>query len=103
MLPVIAIPFAAPLSTSVIPPVNALSGEPTAPLGTPASSPTVSERAVFASTGASLTALIVKFAVSVAVLKAVVPPLVVVSAVPPFVPVVRSQARKVIALVIVPL
>ena len=54
-------------------------------------------------TGASLTALIVKAAVSVAAEKAVVPPFDEVSAVLPTVPLVRSQARKVIALVIVPL
>ncbi len=52
-------PFAAPLSTSVIPPVKVLIVEPTAPLGAPASSATVSVNAVSASTGASLTVVIV--------------------------------------------
>ena len=52
--------------------------------------------------GASLTAVTVRLAVSVAVLKAVLPPLVEVSAVPPLVPLLRSQARKVMALGSVP-
>ncbi len=52
-------PLEAPLSTSVIPPVNALIVEPTAPLGAPASSATVMDKAVSANTGASLTALTV--------------------------------------------
>ena len=46
-------------------------------------------------TGGSLTALTAIEAVSVAVLKAVEPPLVLVSAVPPLLPLVWSQARKV--------
>src|SRR5262245_41007480 len=54
-------------------------------------------------TGASLTALTTSEAVSVADEKAVVPPLVEVLAVLPFVPLVWSQARKVMALEIVPL
>ena len=41
--------------------------------------------------------------VSIAVEKAVVPPLVLVSASPPFAPLVRSQARKVIAVGMAPL
>src|SRR4029077_19020693 len=53
--------------------------------------------------GASLTAVTVRLAVSVAVLNDVVPPLVLTSADPPFVPVVRSQARNVIAELMVPL
>ena len=57
-------PFEAPLSTSVIPPVNALINEPTAPLGAPASSATVIESVVSASTGASFTALTVMVTVS---------------------------------------
>ena len=52
-------PLDAPLSTSVMPPVKALTKLPTAPLGTPASSTTVRDNAVSASTGASLTALTV--------------------------------------------
>ena len=47
------------------------------------------------STGASLTLLTVMFEVAVAVLKAVLPPLVVVSALVPTLPLVWSQARKV--------
>src|SRR5438552_745268 len=47
-------------------------------------------------TGASLTGVTVTDAVSVATLKALVPPLVVVSTVVPFVPLVSSQARRVI-------
>ena len=43
-----------------MPPVKALISEPTAPLGTPASSATVSVSEVSASTGASLTAAPVK-------------------------------------------
>ncbi len=63
----IAIPLLAPLSTSVIPPVNALIVEPTAPLGAPASSATVMDKAVSASTGASLTAVMVTVVLPVAV------------------------------------
>ena len=65
-----AMPFDAPLSTSVMPPVKALIKEPTAPLGAPASSATVRLNAVSASTGASLAAVTVIEAVSVAELKA---------------------------------
>ena len=54
-------------------------------------------------TGASLRAFTINEAVSVAVEKAVVPPFVLVSAVPPLVPVVWSHARNVIALAMVPL
>src|SRR5262245_12564248 len=53
--------------------------------------------------GVSLTAVTVRLDVSVVVLNGVVPPLVLTSAVPPFVPAVRSQARNVIAGWIVPL
>ena len=53
--------------------------------------------------GMSLTGVTVMAAVSVVLLKAVLPPLVLVSAVLPFVPDVVSQARKVMPLVIVPL
>ena len=58
---------------------------------------------MLSNTGASLTALTVRLAVSVAVEKAVVPPLLVVSASVPLVPLVWSQARKVIAVASVPL
>ena len=54
-------------------------------------------------TGASLTALTIRLAVSVATENAVMPPLAVVSALPPLLPLVRSQARKVMALACVPL
>ena len=50
-----------------------------------------------------MTAMTIRLAVSVAEEKAVVPPLVDVSAKVPFVPVVWSQARNVIALASVPL
>ena len=53
--------------------------------------------------GVSATGLITRLAVSVAVEKAVVPPLLVVSASVPLLPLVRSHARKVIALASVPL
>src|SRR4051812_20295190 len=46
-------------------------------------------------TGASLTAVTLMLVVALCALNAVVPPLTVVSAVPPAVPVLRSQARKV--------
>ena len=52
--------------------------------------------------GVSATGLITRLAVSVAVEKAVVPPLLVVSASVPLLPLVWSQARKVIALASVP-
>ena len=58
---------------------------------------------VLSNTGASLTALTVRLAVSVAVEKAEVPPLLVVSASVPLLPLVWSQARKVIAAARVPL
>ena len=50
----------------------------------------------------SATGLITRLAVSVAVENAVVPPLLVVSASVPLLPLVWSQARKVIALASVP-
>ena len=53
--------------------------------------------------GASLTALTTRFAVSVAVENALLPPFTVVSAVAPFEPLVPSQARNVIAFAIEPL
>ena len=53
--------------------------------------------AVVVTTGASLTALTVRLAVSRVAEKAVLPPLAVVSASSPLAPLVRSQARKVMA------
>ena len=78
---------------------------PTAPDGAPASSfwAVSAGLLVLSNTGASLTALTVRLAVSVAVEKAVVPPLVVVSASVPLLPLVWSQARKVIAVASVPM
>ena len=49
-----------------------------------------------APTGASFTALTLIPALAVAALKALAPPLLLVSAVPPAVPLLRSQARKLI-------
>src|SRR4051794_38024629 len=57
----------------------------------------------FVAVGASLTALITRLAVGVAWEKGVMPPLADASASPPFVPLVRSQARKVIAVAKLPL
>ena len=96
-------PLTAPLSTSVMPPVKALTSEPTAPDGAPASSATVSVRAVSASTGASLTAVTVTSITSVALENAVVPPLLEVSTLVPAVPLVWSQPRSVSAEVELPL
>ena len=78
---------------------------PTAPDGAPESSfcAVSSGLLLLSNTGALLTALTVRLAVSVAVEKAVVPPLLVVSASVPLVPLVWSQARKVIAVASVPL
>ena len=53
--------------------------------------------------GVSATGLTTRLAVSVAVEKAVLPPLLVVSASAPLVPLVRSHARNVIAMASVPL
>src|SRR5262245_28204349 len=69
-----------------------------APGGLVASSRTAARLAEPLATGASLTALTKRLAVSVADEKAVVPPLTEVSAVPPLLGVVWSQARKVMAL-----
>ena len=85
---VIAIPLTAPLSTSVIPPVNALKSEPTAPDGAPASSATERLRDVSDKTGASFTADTVTSMTSVALEKAVVPPLELVLTFVPAVPLV---------------
>ncbi len=81
-------PLDAPLSTSVIPPVKALTSEPTTPLGAPASSTTVRVSAVSASTGASFTAVTLTSIVSVALENAVVPPLLAVVTFVPAVPLV---------------
>src|SRR2546423_2809191 len=54
-------------------------------------------------TGASLTALTVMFAAAVLLLKAVIPPLLVVLAVLPTAPLVWSQARKVMLAETLPL
>jgi hypothetical protein len=51
-------------------------------------------------TGASLTGLMAMLAVAVAVLNAVIPPLLVVSAVPPAEPLVWSHARNVMPLTV---
>ena len=106
-------PSSAPLSTSVTlstwPAGRAKSTRvetsvPTAPEGAPESSFWAARVGllVLSSTGASLTAVTVRLAVSVAVENAVVPPLLVVSASVPLLPLVWSQARKVIALASVP-
>ncbi len=71
-----------------MPPVNALTKLPTAPLGAPASSATVRDRAVSASTGASFTAVTLTSIVSVALENAVVPPLLAVVTFVPAVPLV---------------
>ena len=55
------------------------------------------------SVGASLTGLITSDAVSLTAENAVVPPLTLLSASPPLVPLVWSQARKLMALTSVPL
>ena len=57
---------------------------------------------VLSSTGASLTAVTVRLAVSVAVENAVMPPLLVVSASVPLPPLVWSQARNVMPVASVP-
>ena len=71
--------------------------DPTAPEGAPASSATVSVNAVSARTGASLTAVTVTSTTSVALENAVMPPLLEVSAKPPFTPLLWSQPRMVSA------
>src|SRR5438128_372396 len=96
-------PFAAPLSTSVMPPVNTLINDPTVPLGTPASSATVIDKDVSANTGASLTGVTVTSITSVALENAVVPPFVAVVTFVPALPLVVSHARIVIAALDVPL
>src|SRR5262245_36923416 len=75
------------------------------PTGAGASSPTdpITGDLLASSTGASFTALMVMLAVSVAAENAVAPPLVVVSTLLPAPPLVWSQARKVMALLTMPL
>ena len=73
-LAVMAIPFTAPVSTSLTPPVKELISEPTTPDGPPASSATVILSAVSAKTGASLTEVTMIEAVAFEVENAVVPP-----------------------------
>src|SRR5260370_696262 len=90
---VTAIPLTAPLSTSVtFPEINVETRSP--PLAV-WSSVMVAKLLAPDRTGASLTLLTVMFDVAVAVLKAVVPPLVVVSTCVPAVPLVWSQAQNV--------
>ena len=100
---VTAMPFSAPLSTSAqLAPVRiALTVVPLEVVSSLV--PVRLTLAPLVMVGASLIALTVKLAVSVALENALLPPLLLVSAVPPFVPLVRSQARKVIAVASVPL
>ena len=74
-----------------------------APAGLAVSSLIAASVALPEATGASLTSLTTREAVSVAVENAVWPPLAEVSASAPLLPDVRSQARNVIALASVPL
>jgi len=78
---------------------------PTAPDGAPESSFCAVSIGLLVSSniGASLSASTVRLAVSAAVEKPVVPPLLVVSASVPLLPSVWSQARKVMALASMPL
>src|SRR6185503_9958262 len=89
---VTAIPVIAPLSTSVILPE--ISAERSVPLLVTSSSLMVARLFDPERTGASLTALTVMPLLAVSLLYDVLPPLLVVSAVPPAVPVVWSQARN---------
>ena len=104
---VTAMPSTAPASTSVMrsPPALAMIAETRSPpLVVWSSVMVVSVMApLLSSSGASLTAVTVMLLLAVAALKAVEPPLVVVFAVRPAVPVVWSQARKVMPLLTVPL
>ncbi len=97
---VTAIPSTAPASTSVIrsPPALEMIALTSVPLLVTSSSSMAANDMVpvLSNTGASFTALTTIRAVSVAVLKAVVPPLLEVLAVPPLVPLVWSHARNVI-------
>src|SRR6185295_5052179 len=106
--PVIAIPESAPASTSET--LACVASSSVATVVTPGVTGVLVESIAGArlelvppTTGASLTAVTVMFAVSVAVLKAVVVPFTDASAVAPFTPLLRSQARKVIAFATVPL
>src|SRR5262245_6265907 len=77
---------------------NSDTGVPTAPTGTGASSLTLRNTGLLlaSSSGASLTGLTKRLAVSVAAEKAVAPPSLLVEASDPFDPLVWSQARNVI-------
>src|SRR5438132_244057 len=91
--PVTAIPCTAPVSTSLTWPASSV--ETRSPPLAVWSSLIVVKLLAPDNSGASFTLLTVMFAVAVAVLKAVVPPLVVVSTLVPWVPLVWSQAEKV--------
>ena len=105
--PVTAMPSTAPKSLSVMrsPPALAMIVETRSPPLVVWSSVMVDSDGapLLSSTGASFTAVTVMLLLAVAALKAVEPPLVVVFAVRPAVPVVWSQARKVMPLLTVPL
>ena len=89
-LPTTAIPVGAvALSASVMPPVNAATSEPTAPLGAGASSLTAMARAVSARTGASLAPWFVRIVIVRAVTSVSIPPL----AVPPSSTTLKVQVR----------
>ena len=104
--PVTAIPSTAPASTSVMrsPPALAMISATVLPVLVVWSSVMAVSviSPLLSSTGASFTGVTVRLAVSVAVLKAVLPPLTLVLARAPLVPLVRSQARKVMASARVP-
>ena len=93
--PVIAIPFTAPASTSLM--LAPMNDETVCPgsltLLVWSSVIAVSVGLIGVNTGASLTLATVRCAVSVAVENAVVPPLALVSAVVPWLPAVSSHAR----------
>ncbi len=99
-------PSTAPASTSVIlsPPALKITDAIVLPVGLASFLVTAvrSILPVLSSAGAVLVALTVIFAVSVAVLNAVIPPFVVVSTVVPAAPEVLSHARKVMPLDTVP-
>jgi len=101
-----AMPSTGPASTSVIrsPPALAMIPLTSVPLLVTSSWSTATSVIVpvLSKTGASFRALTTISAVAVAVLKAVVPPLVELSAVPPLLPLVWSHARKVIPGLTVP-
>ena len=93
-------PLTAPISTSVVPPVRELTRSPELVVDESVSGDRVGDTGVM--TGASLTELTTRVAWAVPVENAVLPPLLVVSAVlrtpaAEAVPEVRSQARNVTA------